>query len=111
LANRNIKTVLCSYPVLINYRNVNQYPSIFWDNRRFNIELSFFGIIDATIQFNDVIREIAIQYKIPYIDVDGAVSNDTINFGDNVHYTDKGSRAVAKAVGAKLLWLALHDEK
>lgn len=102
LNEEKIRVVLCSYPVLISEANVNQYPAIFNDHRRFYIELSLKGLIDVAEKFNQAINETAHSHHVDFVDLDMAVPNTIEFFGDNVHYTDKGAQIVASKLRDKL---------
>jgi lysophospholipase L1-like esterase len=95
LHHQKIAVILSSYPVLISPENLQEYLEIFLDHRRFYIELSLVGIIDASFKFNDVIKAIANEYSIGFIDNSSGIAKNTKYFADNVHYTDEGARLVA----------------
>jgi lysophospholipase L1-like esterase len=80
---------------LISPKNLDKHLDIFLDHRRFYIELSLKGIIDASVKFNDVIRAIAKEYSNGFIDSNDAILKNTQYFADNVHYTDEGAKVVA----------------
>jgi lysophospholipase L1-like esterase len=91
-----IDVILSSYPVLISNRNLDEYPEIFLDHRRFYVELSLEGIIDVAKQFNEILKTTASRYSIPFIDNSSVIPKNTRHFADNVHYTDEGANLVAK---------------
>jgi hypothetical protein len=95
LRHQKIKVILSSYPVLISSENIDKHLEVFLDHRRFYIELSLQGIIDASVKFDEVIKRVANDYSIGFIDNNAALSKDSRNFADNVHYTDEGARLVA----------------
>jgi len=95
LLDQNIKIILSSYPVLISPENLDRYPEIFLDHRRFYIELSLQGIIDASQKFNEAIKAVAGEHKIDLVDNNAMIPKNTQYFADNVHYTDAGARLVA----------------
>ncbi|MCK4819707.1 hypothetical protein KA005_28330, partial [bacterium] len=95
LRHRKIQVILSSYPVLISPENIDEHLDIFLDHRRFYVELSLLGIIDASRKFNHVIKTLATKHRIGFIDDTAAVPKDTRYFADNVHYTDEGARLVA----------------
>ncbi|MFZ5568872.1 MAG: SGNH/GDSL hydrolase family protein [Thermodesulfobacteriota bacterium] len=103
LTENHIKVILCSYPVLIDADNIDQYPAVFWDHRRFYVELSFKGLIDASIQCNQALRIMAERHQIAFVDLDRAIPNDMDHFGDNVHYTGKGAKLVAMELERQLV--------
>ena len=53
--------------------------------------------MDASVKFNEVIESVANNYLIVFIDNNAAISKDTQNFADNVHYTDEGAKLVASS--------------
>jgi len=103
LLGRNIEVILCSYPVLINKTNVDRYPAIFLDHRRFYIELSLEGIANGAILFNREIQAIATKYDLFFVDTDSAIPKNNDYFGDNVHYKDKGAKQVALQIKQQLV--------
>jgi len=95
LRHQKIEVILGSYPVMISPENLDKHLEIFLDHRRFYVELSLQGIIDASVKFNEVIESVADEYLIGFIDNNAAISKNTEYFADNVHYTDEGARLVA----------------
>jgi hypothetical protein len=95
LRHQKIEVILGSYPVMISPENLDKHLEIFLDHRRFYVELSLLGIIDASVKLNEVIKSVANEYLIGFIDNNAAISKNTENFADNVHYTDEGARLVA----------------
>ena len=98
LKSKNIQIMVTSYPMLLNKKNIDEYPEIFFDFRRFYIDLSLIGLIDAQSKFNDSCREVAQSYGLDFVDLDAVLPKTTCEFGDNVHYTDQGAEIIAKAV-------------
>ena len=96
LTNRNIQVVLSSYPVLISCENLEKHQEIFLDNRRFSIMLSLKGMIGVPKQFNLQIESVARELGTVFVDNAEGVPKKIEFFGDNVHYTNKGAREVAK---------------
>ena len=95
LTERHVEVILSSYPVLISKENLKKYPEIFLDNRRFCVELSFNGMIEAPHQFRSVIHSVANDLGVGYVDNFTYLPKDIKYFGDNVHYTNQGARVVA----------------
>lgn len=96
------RVVLTTYPTLIDRNNLDQYPEIFLDNRRFCIELSLRGMIDAFEKFNAVIAAVAEEEGAVLVDSYTLIPKSTEYFGDNVHYKDKGASLFAQGVAAVL---------
>lgn len=103
LNENKIKVVLCSYPVLISEGNITKYPAIFNDHRRFYVELSLRGLINAADKFNQAIKEIAEIFDIEFVDLEREIPKDNKHFGDNVHYTDIGAKIVAQKIEIKII--------
>jgi lysophospholipase L1-like esterase len=97
LHDKKIAVILSCYPVLITPENLQEHLEIFLDHRRFYVELSLMGIIDASMRFNQEIEAVANKYKIGYVDGNKVVPQNTNYFADNVHYTDEGARLVASS--------------
>lgn len=95
LLEKKIKVVLGTYPCLISKNNVKEYEVIFLDNRRFMVELSLDGMIDASPRFNQVIGRVASKFGVGLLDISSVVPKNGRYFADNVHYTDEGARLVA----------------
>jgi lysophospholipase L1-like esterase len=95
LTEQRIGVILSSYPVLISKMNLEKYPEIFFDNRRFCIELSFEGMIKAPQCFNSAIQSVANDLGVCYVDSFIRLPKDIQYFGDNVHYTNQGARLIA----------------
>jgi len=96
LNNQHVQVVLTSYPVLISSSNIEEYLEIFLDHRRFYVELSLLGIIDASHKFNEMIRNMALKHNVTFIDNNNKVPKNTRYFADNVHYTDAGATIIAE---------------
>jgi len=94
--NRNIEVILTSYPVLITRENIKKYPEIFLDARRFYVELSFNGMIDAPLRFNKTIKTVADKKQLAFVDNAISIPKEIKYFADNVHYTDEGAELVAR---------------
>jgi hypothetical protein len=95
LHQRNIEVIMTSYPVLISTENMQDHLDIFLGFRSYYVELSLLGIIDASVKFNSVIKEVSIKHGVPFIDNNGAIPKNTRYFADNVHYTNEGAKLVA----------------
>ncbi|HBG07880.1 MAG: hypothetical protein A2075_18915 [Geobacteraceae bacterium GWC2_58_44] len=101
--SHGVKVILLTYPSLISWRNLNQYPEIFLDSRRFSIEYSLTGMIDIQDRFNAIIRSSALSHRIGIVDMSAIVPKSTEFFGDNVHYTDRGARTIADHVAQEIV--------
>lgn len=55
--------------------------------------------------FNDAIREVGTEHRVPVIDLDSLVPGDAAHFVDVVHHSESGVRALGEAVAAQLLHL------
>jgi len=95
LKKQKIKIILSTYPILLCEENIERYPEIFLDIRRFLPELSFQGIIDTHSRFNDVLSDVANKHGIYLVDNSRSLSNDKRYFMDLAHYSDKGASLVA----------------
>lgn len=95
LKEQRIGVILSSYPVLISKTNLKKYPEIFFDNRRFCVELSFEGMIEAPQRFNSVIQSLANDLGVGYVDNYSILENNIQYFRDNVHYSNEGARLIA----------------
>jgi hypothetical protein len=99
LHQRKIEVIMTSYPVLISAENIQDHLDIFLGFRRNYIELSLLGIIDASLKFNNIIREVSIKHGMPFIDNNAAIPKNTRYFADNFHYTNEGAKLVATHFG------------
>ncbi len=97
LLKNNIKVVVSTYPVLISKNNLKkkEYEVIFLDNRRFMVELSLDGIVDASARFNYVIGKVASELGVGLVDICSVMPKNKRYFADTVHYTDEGARLIA----------------
>jgi hypothetical protein len=98
IRSHRARVILTSYPALISRDNLSIYPEIFLDNRRFCIELSLAGLLDAFTRFNEATARISRELGVTFVDTQLALPKSTEFFGDNVHYTDKGARIFAEQV-------------
>ena len=97
LKENHVIPVLSTYPALITQHNKDIHESILLATRlTFCIELSEEGVLDATQKANDAVRRIARDENLVFIDIDHLIPKTLEYFGDNFHYTDKGSEFIAK---------------
>ena len=87
--------ILSSYPTLISHENITKYYEIILDNRKFCVEFSFKGLMDAAAEFNKIVEDVAAEHHTGFVDNDKLVPKTTTYFADNVHYTDEGAKFVA----------------
>jgi hypothetical protein len=102
IKSKHIKVVLSTYPMLLRNENMEDYQDIFYDFRRFYIKLSLKGIIDALAKCNNSIKYVAGENRLDLIDLYRILPHSKIEFGDNVHYTDAGSLAIASSIAEYL---------
>tara|TARA_B100000959_G_C14524583_1_gene436870 strand:+ start:44 stop:322 length:279 start_codon:yes stop_codon:yes gene_type:complete len=57
----------------------------------------------ATQAYNDVSRKTAKTKKVYFIDLDSKVEKNLKHFLDDVHYTEEGTKKVAKLVANKII--------
>ncbi|MDY7038201.1 MAG: hypothetical protein SV375_18820 [Thermodesulfobacteriota bacterium] len=95
LCNQEIDVILVSYPALISPENIEKYSEVFLDHRRFYIDLSIAGILDASYKFNNVIKTLAFEHGTGFVDIDSLIPKNIQYFADNVHYTNEGAELVA----------------
>jgi lysophospholipase L1-like esterase len=96
LKEKNIVTVLSTYPALITPANKDIHKNLLLDNRRFMIELSEKGVVDAPNKFNQAIQRISEELNLTFIDNNYLIPKTLEYFKDNFHYTDKGAEFIAK---------------
>jgi lysophospholipase L1-like esterase len=99
LKENHIVPVLSTFPALVTPFNKDTYEDLMLETRLvFCIELSENGILNAIRQLNHVIRRIAKEENLIFIDNDHLIPKTREYFGDNFHYTDKGAEFVARNV-------------
>lgn len=96
LKEKSIVPVLSTYPALITSSNKDTHKNLLLANRRFMIELSENGVIDAPIKFNQAIKRISEELNLTLIDNYNLIPKTLEYFSDNFHYTDKGAEFIAK---------------
>jgi lysophospholipase L1-like esterase len=92
----NIIPIISTYPTLVTELNKSNYKQISLDHRRFFIELSEDGLVDASIKFNKAIERVAKDQNLLFIDNNKLIEKTDDYFGDYVHYTNKGAEIIAK---------------
>lgn len=100
--SQGIKVVLTTYPALISATNIDQYPELFLDHRRFCIAFSFTGMVNILDRYNKSTLALATEQKLEVLDIAAVIPKDLDFFGDNVHYTDQGAAIIAKLLAEKL---------
>ncbi|MCJ7664671.1 MAG: hypothetical protein MUO24_10580, partial [Desulfobacterales bacterium] len=64
--------------------------------RRYCVELSGNGILDGLKKLNEMIRRIAEERHMVFIDNDHLIQKTKKYFIDNFHYTNKGAEVIAR---------------
>ena len=100
---RGINVILSTYPLLMSPDNLDMYPEIFLDNRRFAIDLSYEGMIDASLKGDSIVKETAQQYGTALIDSHDKIPANTDYFADNIHLTDAGAELMAAYMATHIL--------
>lgn len=96
LRENNIIPVLSTFPSLITAFNKNNYKYELLISRRYCVELSGNGILDGLKKLNEMIRRIAEERHMVFIDNDHLILKTKKYFIDNFHYTDKGAEVIAR---------------
>jgi len=96
LIEKNIVPVLSTYPALMTPFNKDTHEYLLLANRRFMIELSEKGVVDAPNRFNQAIKRISEELNLILIDNYNLIPKTLEYFSDNFHYTDKGAEFIAK---------------
>ena len=73
LEERGIDVLLFTYPSLISHENLDQYPILFMGARRFAVELSYNGMIDASDCADSIVQVVAEKRKLGFVDCNRAV--------------------------------------
>ena len=60
--------------------------------------MSIEGLLDGFAAYNQAIREVAAETGALLIEGEQAIPGDALHFTDSVHFTDRGSAALARAV-------------
>ncbi len=95
---RGIKVILSTYPILMTEDNIDDYPLIIMESRRFCVHLSYDGMLDASRAADSIVQVIASEYGLGFVDGRQIVPNSTEYFGDNVHLTNAGAEIFAGAL-------------
>jgi lysophospholipase L1-like esterase len=99
LKENQVVPVLSTFPALVTPFNKGIYEDLLLATRLvFCIELSENGILNAIRQLNHVIRRIAKEENLIFIDNDALIPKTREYFVDNFHYTDKGAEFLARNV-------------
>ncbi len=98
-----INIILTTYPSLISSTNMDQYPDVFLDNRKFCINYSLVGMLDIFERYNEISIQLGIGKKVDVLDISRLIPKSLVFFGDNVHYSDRGSELIAKKISKTLL--------
>jgi len=103
LKENHILPVLSTYPCLITPFNKDIYKELLLSTRVvFSIELSENGVLDAAKKSNHVVKKIAEEQNLVFIDNDHLIPKTLEYFGDNFHFTDKGAELIAKNISTVL---------
>lgn len=103
LKENHILPILSTYPCLITPFNKDIYKELLLTTRVvFSIELSENGVLDAAVKSNHVIKKIADEQNVIFVDNDRLIPKTLEYFGDNFHFTDKGAELIAKNISVVL---------
>lgn len=105
LQENDVNVMLCTCPALISTSNLDVYPEIFMDGRRFSVEFSYYGQIDILKKLNHAKRSVASDKGTMFLDAFSLVPNNLKYFCDTVHYTDKGAELIARNIAMQLMAL------
>lgn len=99
MESHGIKIVLCTYPSLLNHKNLAAtYPVVYLSTRRFFVEYSFKGMVDVLMQLNKVTTNVAREKGTTFIDCQALIPSSLEYYGDTVHYTDQGAHLIANGI-------------
>jgi hypothetical protein len=96
LKENNIIPVLSTFPFLTTASTKDDYIYELLFMRRYCVELSENGLLDGIKKLNTMIRRIAEEQHMVFIDNDNMIPKTKEYFIDYVHYTDKGSEVIAR---------------
>jgi len=95
----HIVPVLSTFPSLITPFNKDTHKNLLLATRLiFGVEFSENAIIHHLEKRNQIIMRIAKQENVVFIDIDKLIPKTLEYFGDNFHYTNKGSEIIAKNI-------------
>lgn len=98
------RPVLCTFATSHTRADLDQVPETFELNLlRFNIYLSLDGWKETVGQFNDRLREIAVEEGVLLVDVEAALEGRSEHFRDFWHFKPEGHRIVGEAIASALL--------
>ena len=63
------------------------------------------GVIAAFSKYNEMVRQVAVDFQVPLVDLRSVVPPEERFFGDHTHFSPSGSAKAAEAVAAVLLTL------
>lgn len=94
--SENIKVILSTFVIPLNDDNLKKDPERFRNLLHFTPTLTYKGILDANIKYNNATKELAEEENIPLIDSDKIMPKSLEYFDDYVHFNDKGALLMAK---------------
>lgn len=98
LRENNIIPVLSTFPCLTTASNKDKYHYELLATRKSCIELSEQGVLDCLTKLNEIIRRVAQEHHLFFVDNDHVIPKTKEYFVDNFHYTDKGAEVIAKNI-------------
>ena len=96
LKDNDITPVLSTFPYLVTASNKDRCRYQLLAIRRFCVELSENGILYAIKTVNEMIRRMAEEENIVFIDNDKLIPKTKEYFVDNFHYTDRGAEVITR---------------
>jgi lysophospholipase L1-like esterase len=96
LKEHNIIPVLSTYPTLATASDKDNYEFELSGIRRYCVELSETGIRSGFKKLNEMIRTIAGEQHLIFIDNDHLIPKNKKHFTEYIHYTNKGAEVIAR---------------
>jgi len=103
ISEKGISVIILSYPALLDKNNINLYPHIHASQRFWLVEYSLNGAIDISTKIDSVMKVIAEEKQLGFVDSRFSPPHDPDHFSDGVHYTNEGARIVAENVARVIL--------
>ena len=108
----NLKPILITFAASHNRENLAQMPASERTNFvKYYAYLSADGWINTIERYNNVLREISKESKVPLIDLSQSVNGASELFIDFVHFNEAGHEKVAKIIAQELDSIVTNQEK
>jgi len=100
--SRGIQVIFSTFAMPLTDDAIENHRKRFRGLDKYLVALSMQGARDAHTKYNQAVKALALELKVPVVDADLAIPKDFDHFTDHTHLTDLGSKTMAKALATAI---------